>query len=231
MTTLRFFAIFLVLLNVLVFAAAHGWFGSDQRPDATEPERLDRQLYPDHIKILGRTAPPDAEPAIIQIAPPAPAPSSSPRAAASGARTCVVWSGLDKAQIDRLLALLASAGLDANTRDVETPVLWNVRIPPLPSREAARNLERSLRAMGITGKDIFVQESSPNQYAISLGLFKTKQNATRHLGTLRDMGVKNVGIEERTVTESRVEVMASAEELDAALAGHAFARRYRPCQS
>ncbi|MDR2259393.1 MAG: SPOR domain-containing protein [Azoarcus sp.] len=229
MTTLRFFAILLVLLNVLVFAAAHGWFGIDRQSDVTEPERLDRQLYPERIKILGRTAPPDAEPAIIQIAPPAP--SSSPRAQASGSRTCVVWRGLDKAQIDRLLALLASAGLDANTRDVETPVLWNVRIPPLASREAARNLERSLRAMGITGKDIFVQESSPNQYAISLGLFKTKQNATRHLGTLRGMGVKNVGIEERTVTESRVEVTASAEELDAALAGQTFARRYGSCQS
>ncbi|MDR2032260.1 MAG: hypothetical protein LBP86_08440 [Azoarcus sp.] len=226
MTTLRFFAIFLVLLNVLVLAAARGVFGQ-QPPDAAEPERLDRQLYPDRIKILGYAAPPEAE--SIQIAPPVS--SSSPHAEASGPQKCVAWNGLGKTQTNRLLSLLTAAGLNVQTRDIETPVLWNVRIPPLPSREEARDMEHRLRGMGIDGKDILVQESRPNQFSISLGLFRTQRNATRHLGTLRNMGVENVGIEERTVTESQVEVTASAEKLDAVLAGLTFAKRYKPCPS
>lgn len=222
---MRLLFVVLIVLNLLAFASAKGWLGV---ADPTgEPERLTNQLAPERIVLASdkaRSAPAPAE------APPPPAPGNttaagpqSPDAAAASAPVvaaapeagppvaCVAYGGLAEKQAD---ALVADAQAVDRTwrieRDVtQTPTAWWVRIPPEGGREGAERKVAELRTLGIT--DYFVvQDPGPNQFAVSLGLFKTEAKAQQHLAFLRTKRVRSASVTPRTAAVHRIEIRAPA---------------------
>ncbi|MDR1227915.1 MAG: hypothetical protein LBK55_02680 [Azoarcus sp.] len=221
MTTLRFLSILFLLLNILVFAAARGWLGIVSQPNDADPERGDKQINPDSIKILSQAPPqmPVATPAATPEAPPPPPP----------ARTCLAWSGLSASQTNRLLSLFRAAGVQAGTRDIEVPAAWKVRLPPLPTREAAEILTDALADLGIEKGTLLIEETGPRKFAISLGVFANKTNATRYLETVKAKGLHNAEIETRSTSERHVEATTVPATAEAVLVGQSFAKRHKPC--
>lgn len=255
MTTLRFLLILLLLLNALAFAAIKGWLGFV--PPRGEPERISNQLHPDRFRFLGDStvpgAPPAAEPSPQDVAvaenktapatepvaepilpesaeAPAeePAPQPQPTVTPAPEVACFAWTGLNAAEAERLAALLGAGGITPRQSTVAVPTSWWVRIPPLESREAAERRARELRAQGIS--DLFiVQEAGPNQFAISLGLFKTEPPSRQHLAQLRAKGVRGAAVSSRMTNEYRIEANADPAALATTLAGDVLAQRQVSC--
>ncbi|AWI76040.1 hypothetical protein CEW83_13090 [Parazoarcus communis] len=234
MTTLRFLFILLVILNALAFGALKGWFGF--AAPAGEPERISNQLHPDRIRLLAPTSTRENSAAIEP--PPAPEPAAPPdeiapqqepaAIAAAAVLICQAWSGLNASDADRLSARLAASGMTPRQRSTEVPTSWWVRIPPQPNRDAAERQVRALRAKGID--DLFiVQEAGPNQYAISLGLFKTEASSNVHLSQLRAKGVRGAGIATRSTVEYRIEVDGDEAQLASIAEDEALARHRTDC--
>lgn len=87
-----------------------------------------------------------------------------------------------------------------------------MRIPPQRNRGEAERRVVELNLLGVSDTFI-VQESGPNQNAVSLGLFKTENRARILLGQLRAKGVENAGIEPRMSTSYRIQANVPANEL------------------
>ena len=144
--------------------------------------------------------PPPAEPAVV------PAPSPAPPA------LCHAWADLSASEADRLVQRLRRIGITAARSRSETPEAWWVRIPPQRNRGEAERRVVELNLLGVSDTFI-VQESGPNQNAVSLGLFKTENRARILLGQLRAKGVENAGIEPRMSTSYRIQANVPANEL------------------
>ena len=144
--------------------------------------------------------PPPAEPAVV------PAPSPAPPA------LCHAWGELSASEADRLAQRLRRIGITATRSRSETPEAWWVRIPPQRNRSEAERRVVELNLLGVSDTFI-VQESGPNQNAVSLGLFKTENRARILLGQLRAKGVENAGIEPRMSTSYRIQANVPANEL------------------
>ena len=144
--------------------------------------------------------PPPAEPAVV------PAPSPAPPA------LCHAWGDLSASEADRLAQRLRRIGITAARSRSETPEAWWVRIPPQRNRSEAERRVVELNLLGVSDTFI-VQESGPNQNAVSLGLFKTENRARILLGQLRAKGVDNAGIEPRMSTSYRIQASVPANEL------------------
>lgn len=256
MTTLRFVLILLLLLNALAFAAISGWLGFV--PPRGEPERISNQLHPDRIKLLNPSAPAGgapSTPAPSSPAPSSPVPSSpqspepsdtidtppslpneqqqaqvppSMTPAPSPDTQCFYWSGLNASDADHLTALLTAGGMVPRQSSVAAPTSWWVRIPPQGSREAAERRVRELKAQGIADLYI-VPDEGPNQFAISLGLFKTEASSNQHLAQLRAKGVRGASIAVRETVEYRLEVNAERAALESTIAGDPLAQRHAGC--
>ena len=157
---------------------------------------------PDTAPPLEPTAvePPPAEPAVV------PAPSPAPPA------LCHAWGDLSASEADRLTQRLRRIGITAARSRSETPEAWWVRIPPQRNRSEAERRVVELNLLGVSDTFI-VQESGPNQNAVSLGLFKTENRARILLGQLRAKGVENAGIEPRMATSYRIQASVPANEL------------------
>jgi hypothetical protein len=204
MTTIRFLFILLLLLNLLAFAALRGWLGLDQSTESGKP--LD-PIRSERIKTGYAPSPPAVDPQI-----------------------CLAWSGLSTAQNTKLISLLTAAGIQATTRDTPATTTWKVRIPPLPTREAAEILLNNMLTQGFDRSSLTIEETG-NGFGISLGLFRDRPGAVRYLETIKTKGVYNADIETRSGSERRVEATASMTQIDAALAGQPFAKRHKPCPS
>ena len=112
-----------------------------------------------------------------------------------------------------LLGRIRDAGATSYFEVVsETPEAWWVRIPPQRNRGEAERRVVELNLLGVSDTFI-VQESGPNQNAVSLGLFKTENRARILLGQLRAKGVENAGIEPRMSTSYRIQANVPANEL------------------
>ncbi len=204
MFMLRFLFILLLILNGLAFAAVYGWL--ELPAQQGEPERIRNQLNPERIRLLardGRDLPVIADP--VQSTKP---PESTTTAAADSA-ICVAWSALSTDDADKLESRLVAAGLSPRRSSTETPgTTWWVRVPPQGSRDLAERKAKELRGLGIS--DLFiVQEAGPNQFAISLGIFKTEAAANQLLNQLRTRGVRSASVEMRgSGAQYRIEVTA-----------------------
>lgn len=209
----RFLFILLIVLNALAFAAIRGWLGS--APPPGEPERLTNQLHPERIRFAGDASQPDAPPpveapATIPTDAPPPVTPTAPTAALQ--QVCVAWSGLTGDDAGRLVAHLQAAGIVTRHSNTDTPNAWWVRIPPQGGRDQAERKLKELKALGVT--DFFVvQDPGPNQFAISLGLFKTETAANQQLAQLRSKGVRSAGVVPRLATQHRVEAEGSSDQL------------------
>jgi|GEM_PF-1371298 len=223
MTTTRFLFIVFALLNILFFAAARGWLDFSSSGSTA---RGSIELYPERIKILGQTPLPETEQADLQAtpAPPPPVPESPP--------VCLAWSGLSAAQNTKLISLFSAAGIRAVARDIQSATSWRVRIPPLPTREAAEILADNMAALGVEKSTVRIEEAGSNGFSIVFGeAFRTRQSAERYLDTVKAKGVHNASLEARNASERRVEATVSIQKVDSVLEGQPFAKRHKPCSS
>lgn len=200
MQVLRTTFFLLVLGSLLLFVWGQGYLGAPG--GAGEPERLAAQLQPDKLKIVGRGEAP-------------------PKAAEPPREECRALEGLDHDSAGKLVALLSGrdAQLKIAQRTQEEPQSWWVFIPPSPNSAQADKKAAELGKLGI--KDFYVvREKGANQFALSLGLFKSEESARDHLAALAKKNVKTARIQlrEAAADKSIVEVRGTADQVARAVA-------------
>lgn len=221
MVTLRVTVLVLFLANLLALAVWKGGLGGGA--SGGEPERLSNQLNPERLRLVAEVsqpapAPVVAAPAAVAPAESAPAPEPVPAPPAQAADTappaCVAFSGLSADQAAELSARVAKTGAGfklSESRGVGASSWW-VHIPSQGNKEGADRKAAELRRLGVD--DLFiVQDAGPNQFAISLGLFRNEQAAGRHLSLLREKGVRSAQIASRGASVLRVEVRGPSDSL------------------
>ncbi|MBP7392557.1 MAG: SPOR domain-containing protein [Zoogloea sp.] len=239
MASLRVAVIALVFANILALAIWKGWLGGSVSHG--EPERLSNQLNPEKIRLVVELPHPVAPPVVQPVAPPAPlaesVPPSAPVAEAgkpaapepvpapvapapvapapeAAPPACVAFGGLNSEQAAELSARIAKAGTGFRIAESRsgTPSSWWVHIPSQGSKEGAERKAAELRGLGVT--DLFiVQDAGQNQYAISLGLFKSEVAAGRQLEALKGRGVRSAQIATRGAGALRLEVRGPSDSL------------------
>ena len=138
----------------------------------------------------------------VHMVPPRPAPAS---VTASARAACIEWGGFGAGELARAQGTLDRLALGARARRVEVSVTagyW-VYIPPLRSQAAMERKASELRNLGVN--EYFpVLDPGRWLYAISLGVFRSEEGATRYLAQLRQKGVRSatVGEREQRVTQT-----------------------------
>jgi hypothetical protein len=182
---MRAFVLFLVLANLVLFAWQQGGLrgpGGSGR----EPQRIDRQIAPEAIRLLK----PDQLASLRG--------ASQPGDELSAAVACVELGDFDDASLPRIQERLAqlSLGERLRARRVEAQARYVVYLPPAASRADAERQALDLRSRGI--QDLVVMgpnTSMPN--AIQLGSFRDPESAQRRQADLAERGVSNVQVAAR----------------------------------
>jgi hypothetical protein len=210
---LRALVVVLLLANLAFFAWMHGWLnavvGADPAGDR-EPQRLNAQIQPNTIRVLGApagTAPvpagppatsatvPTTAPAALPEVPPA-VTSASPAAAAgtlSGA-VCLEAGPFASADVPRLEALLRDA-LPTGTWTLaprDRPSQWIAYVGKFNDREALRARSDELRDLNVRFEEL---RGMPDlEPGISLGRFDREGDARDELRRLGQRGVRDARV-------------------------------------
>ena len=230
---MRVFVLLLVLFNLLVWMWGQAYFTSAS-PDAL---RIQKQLRPEALLIVSNDVPPplspkpEAEKEAEPPAPPAPlapeqnalaqpvyapAPSMPRPPEKKIANVCYQMKELpitEAAQIENIVADKFPSFKVARNAVNERPNYW-VHMPASPSRQAAEAKAEELRDLGVT-EFFILQETGPNNHAISLGLFSSKEGADSFLTSLRAKGVRSAKIIERNTRPSLVSLELRGPETEA----------------
>ena len=186
----------LVLCNLVFFAWTQGYFGKVD--DGREPQRYSHQLEPDKLTVTG-----------VAPAPPAPPP---------GAEACRLVGGLTLAEARHLQEITQpeekSIGLKFAVKPIEMPPGHWVFIPPLANKALADKKLLELKQRGVANPEL-IQEEGADKFAISLGMFNTKEEAGEHLQSLNKRGVRSALIQERPrpASKAKLEARGSQEPL------------------
>jgi len=122
-------------------------------------------------------------------------------------RLCIAFTNLNEQETSAVERMARNTGpLIATAAEItEPPDAWWVKIPPTGSRQAAEQRAAQLRALGIN--DLFiVRAEGPNQYAISLGIFRTEARARQHFSDLEARRVRGAEIAPRTPALYRIQI-------------------------
>ncbi|MDA8109383.1 MAG: SPOR domain-containing protein [Betaproteobacteria bacterium] len=179
---------FLVLL--LANLAFYAWSHYLAPPAAgTDPRPLTQQIQPGALHILtpaqvAAMATAQSKPA--PGAPPAPKPATATPAAPPSAAACLEWGPLDPTDAVRAAQALAPLDLGSrlSQRSASEASTWWVFIPPQASLQAAQKKAAELKGLGIDDYYI-VPDAGPDQWAISLGIFRSQAAAQARLDALR----------------------------------------------
>ena len=230
---MRALVFFLILANLLFWAWVQGYLGVSSNPDAL---RAEQQLLADRVRIVSRDEPPgglavreNVEKAAVT---PAPASASAPETAqdrvpqnlpdavpdkmteTKALEACLQLGDVSVEDADRLEELLAEKLPDFKARRVATKeavASYWVFIPPLASRKEADVKVAELKKLQV--QEYFViQENGPNNHAISLGLFSTREAADAYLERLRGKKVRSARVAEKSVRAASVTVEVSGPE-------------------
>ena len=189
---MRIIVFLLFLANLLFFVWSQDFLGLSRSPNAF---RLNQQLLPDQIRIVSNDVPPP------EVAKPE-EPKSAEGLSAERMPVddiCVQLSDLstaDAEQFETLFAEKLPAFKINRTTTLGTFSYW-VHLPPAKSRRDAEDSVAELKRLGV--REFFImQENGPNDLAISLGLFSSRESATSTLEKLRAQGVRQARITERT---------------------------------
>ena len=171
-----FFA--LLLFNALLLVWAQGYLGTS---DAyREPERLQRQMDADKLRIL-----------------PAGSPPTEPKLACKQLE-------LLASEAEHLLKSVATIpGWKADLQPAKTITVHWVAIPELPSRALAEKKKIELRQLGVTEGEI-IEDATPGAFAVSLGQFQEVAAAEEFLQGLARKGVRSARVVKRTTAEKFV---------------------------
>ena len=214
---------YLLLAINLVLALFSGMSLFGQRlpwAENGERERLARQLTPDQIRVGEAVASPPA-----QVAGTTPAASPG----------CALISNLTQEDSQQLEGMArdyaARLGVSIRSRSSGiVPTSYWVHIPPSGGREGATKRAEVLTRAGVTDL-IIIRDPGPNQYAVSLGLFRNEEAAKRLVEQLRNKKISTVrmSVRDNTGSNARTELSGPPQILDALLqdflATHAQARR------
>jgi hypothetical protein len=172
---------FLVIVNVLLLAYFNLAPSTANLPSGNQPlqpEKL-KLLTPEEIEVLPRK-----EPEVTTLEPVAYMTDTAP--AETG---CYEWGSFSTASLLRARNVLDKYSLTATVQEQtsqESRRYW-VYIPRLRSAAQAQARVDELRALGV--EDMFVVQEPQWHNAISLGVFKDEQLATKLLEELKSRGV------------------------------------------
>lgn len=190
----------LLVINGGLLAYQQGWFEGVKKNH--EPTRLSQQLHPERLTIIAPTPPVQKTevPATDAPAEPGPeavtaAPAAANAATPSAVVACTEIGTFDTAEAQRFESRLASLALGERLvrREVQDNMRHIVYIPPLGNKDAADRKGSELTKLGVA--DYFViQDNSPLQWGISLGVFRTEESARNHLAALTQKGVRTARV-------------------------------------
>lgn len=191
--------LFVVLLVVNIgLAGAVAW--SLLRPHT--PGQLPSEEHVESVHLLGEiskasvpvakpvvkpvASAPVASSVIVPAAAEASTPTASPVLAQKPVLACLSWGDLSGKQwIEARLLLQKKLGrIDFEERMNEDKAKFWVYIPPAESLADARKAMEELKAKGFNDA-LIIQDSGPQQFAISLGLFSKKSMAEQFLAKLK----------------------------------------------
>lgn len=210
---MRAFVFLLILANLLFLAWTQGYFGASSGPDAL---RVQQQLLADQVKVVARDEFP-AEPA----AKPETLVKSEDKKPED---VCLLLAELPVDELARVEGLLAEKwpAFKAVRTVVEASASYWVFIPPPESKAEVDKKVADLKKLNVP-EFFVVQESGPNNRAISLGLFSSKEAATARLDVLRAKGIKSARIAERTGKPTSISLDITGPETQADAIRQAFA--------
>lgn len=209
-TRLIFFA--LLLANVAFFA----WRENAGPPPGHEPQRLQQQIDPDKVQVLLPQQAAADPPAAAKVADAAAA-AASP-ATEVPALLCKAFSGIPVESAKAAQSAVADSAPNAQVVLVtskESSSYW-VHIPPQPNKAGAEKKVAELREMGVS-ETFIISDDGPSKWAVSLGLFKSREMADNYLQKLIKQGVRSAKIEvrDKNADKVRLEISAPAETLGA----------------
>lgn len=188
----------LLLGNLLLFLWGQGHFAAKNA--GREPERLQRQVDPDKLRIV-------------------PAGSAhAARAAAEVARPAckrIEWlAAAELAAVREAVAALPGWKAGQETPRKEASTHW-VMIPELSSRALAERKKGELDKLGIKDGEI-VEDAAQGPYAVSLGVFRSQQLAEEFFQTLTKKGVRSARLVQRSQPPEKfaIELHAPSDELN-----------------
>lgn len=177
---MKWVASLLLLLNVLLFA----YFNLSKTPQM--PLSASHQpLDPEKIKLLT----PKEVDELPQKS--AEAKESEPATLAPVQLSCYEWGSFSTTNLPRAKNILTKFSLDATVKQQssqETTRYW-VYVPKMASLQAAQAKLDELHGLGVN--DGFIVLEPQSRYAISLGVFKDEQLATKLLEELKGKGVRS----------------------------------------
>ncbi|MES2770934.1 MAG: SPOR domain-containing protein [Pseudomonadota bacterium] len=183
-------AVFLLLLcNLLFFSWAQGYFGTSKKPDAL---RLQQQLLPEQVNIVSPKTSVTPTQTLDNTV------DSAPSAAGDANNVaCLRWHDIKSADFESVQALLAERFpllKVQQSRDRGKLSHW-VFIPALGSKAAADKKMGELKWLGVS-EGFIVNTPGLNHWAISLGVFSTREAAQQQLEQLISQGVKSARVGE-----------------------------------
>lgn len=129
----------------------------------------------------------------------------------AGNAACTEIGNFDAAEAKRFETRLAALAIKGKVkrRPIPDSLRHVVYIPPQASRAAAEKKAAELKNLGVD--DFFIiQEPTPLQWGISLGVFKTEEAARKHLADLNKKGVRSARISDRGSSTGKVAFQLSA---------------------
>jgi hypothetical protein len=180
--------LFLILL--LANVAAFGYVRYAESRAGADAQIGLLQIRPDKVKLLspGRQPPAERKDTAAATAP-QPRPSL----------VCIEWGGFTADDMARAAAALGKFELGDTLSQRETSEAYWVYIPPLKTKAEADKKMGELKMLGIGDFNV-VQDSDQGRFAISLGVFKTEENAHNYLAQLKQKGVRSAVIGPRGAT-------------------------------
>lgn len=196
-------AVFLLILaNLMFFAWAQGLLGTGDNPDTL---RLSQQLLAERVRVISR----DEPPAEVSV--------KAAKAEKREPEACVMLGDLTTAELTRVEALIKekASALRVERSETASGGFW-VFIPPLPSKVEAERKASELKRFKIQDFAV-LQEPAAARFAISLGVFSSREAAESRLEELRAKGVRSAKIGERERNTSAALEVRGSEALLAAL--------------
>jgi hypothetical protein len=203
-----------LLLLVNVGLAAYGYYTLQSGKQAAESERL-RPINADAVKLLTPQ----------QVA------KLGPAKVAQLTLACAEWGPFNDGERVRAMQLLEplNLGRTMSTRKVEITAPHWVYIPPKKDRPTAERAMAELKRLNVSDAALVVEKGEWN-WAISLGVFRTKEAAENRREELRSKGVKTMAYREREQTVTLTSLVLR-EPSQATLATLETARQQLPSSS
>ena len=184
----------LVFANLVFFAWAQGNFGGAD-PNR-EPDRINQQLQPEKLRLLG----PDATvPAL-----PAPRPADL---------ACRIIGGLSMDSAEALKAAALADGAEAQLIPQVEPAMHFIVISDLPNAAAAEKKAAELKRFGVVEQETVALDGGRQE--IILGRLPTEAAAREALAALNKRGIKSARIDSRDQppVKARVELRGTSDKL------------------